>query len=187
MIHILILIITMILSGCAVQQVPPYNPETYMRAQSLIDQGTLYLRQEQLPKAKATFEVALSVMELAAAYDGLGVVAFLQHDYEHSADYYWKAYRTDPEYTHVLGNLALLYEITGNDDRARMLYEEAISKNPDYAPFRNNYAAFLEANRAESHQAREEMQRASILAEHPIIHNNMKFLNAEDKNHLHSP
>ncbi len=178
--HLLLpLFIFTFFSGCAVQQEAPYNPETYMRAKGLIDQGTLLLRQEQLSKAKATFEVALSVMKLAAAYDGLGVVAFLQKDYENAAYYYWKAYRQDTEYTHVIGNLALLYEVTGNTTRARALYEEAIEKNPDYAPFRNNYAAFLEANGDYRKEVRAELQRASVLAQHPIINNNVYLLNTK--------
>jgi Tfp pilus assembly protein PilF len=150
-----------------------------MKATELIDRATLLLREGMLGEAQAGYEVAVSVMQLPAAYDGLGSVAFRRKDYSEAAKYFWKAYELDSDYSHVLANLALLYEVTGNRERANELYIRAVKENPDYALVRNNYAVFLAYDfeyEPNADQAYAELQRARVLAQHPVIEDNLKQL-----------
>lgn len=150
----------------------------------LVDEGTSLMKQGELKRAEASFKLALEVAPLAAAYDGLGCIAFLQGDMMQARQLFIIAYDMDPSYERPLANLGLTYEAEGDTIKAREFYETALRKDPRDFMVRNNYAALLQANAAESKNQRETLMRrdqvlelllqAEALSPHPLIKKNLE-------------
>ncbi|RMG40802.1 MAG: tetratricopeptide repeat protein [Candidatus Dadabacteria bacterium] len=160
--------------GCAPAVVKP-DFAAKQKAQALVDKGTLALRAGELEKAAAAYSVATEVAPIAAAYDGLGCVAFMDGRYRQAESFYKKALELDENYYDVLGNLALLYHQQGKDKLARRYYLEALKKQPDNYRVRNNYAVFL-YEKIGPYNAEIELKKALSLVEHPVIVNNINKL-----------
>lgn len=177
----LTLLLGVCLVGCALER--PIGVDDQHEVLRLIDQGTLYLRSEDLENAEASFKVASEIMESAAVYDGLGCVALLKGYYHDAEGYFWRAYEIDSTYNNSLGNLALLYEITGRTAKAKELYARSLMEDPKNFRARNNYAGFLadKGGIADSKQAISELMKARMLAQHPLILDNIEQLQVEAK------
>ena len=173
--------IAMLSGGCAVT-LPEASIVDFQKARELVDQGTFKLDRGKLEEAETSYKVALEIAPIAAAYDGLGCVAMTRKQYSEALSYFQLAMDTDPEYTEVLGNLALLYESRGDLATAMDYYKQALEDDPKNFQVRNNFAAFLSDSpgRGQSSELREasmrELKKAKALSEHPIIENNIQRL-----------
>lgn len=157
--------------GCTTARQPSVLEQR--RADELVNTGTVYLRQGSLREAAAAFEVAEDLAGSAAALDGLGCVALLRRRYTEAERLFWGALERDPRYTHVLGNIALVYELQGKREEARRFHIEALKAYPDSYRFRNNYAAFLHAEKAPATRTQQELTRAQVINTHPVILSNL--------------
>ena len=173
-----IVIAMAILGACA--PLPAPEPHKLNEAARLVDQGTIRLRQGDLERARAAFEMAWELAGTAAALDGLGCVAFLEGDSGRAEELFVRAYQIDENYSNSLSNLALLYETNGLSDDARALYERALAEEPENVRARNNFAGYLAdrgpKGRAEAGAARRELHRAAALVNHPLINDNIEAL-----------
>ena len=151
------------------------SPHDIHRANELIDQGVLLLRAGQLDQAEASFAVAQEIADFAAALDGLGCIALLRGNYTRAERLFRRAYEMDDSYDHVLGNLALLYEMQGDRAQAKHFYKHALSDNPKSFRFRNNFAIFLYENDLENRERIiYELEKAFALANDKLMQQNMK-------------
>jgi len=177
MLRVLKMIFLVFLAGCSLKTAP--NVLDQQEVLRLIDEGTLYLRSRDLDNAEASFRVASEIAETAAVLDGLGCVAFLRSNFKDAEEYFWRAYEVDATYNNSLGNLALLYETEGKKDKAKELYERALNEDPRNFRTRNNYAAFLSGanNGAVKGQAKRELLKAKMLANDPLILDNIEKIN----------
>ena len=177
MLRFILITYLIISAGCMANRV--VGVEDQSEALRQVDQGTLYLRQRDLDKAEASFRVANeTVPTLASALDGLGCVAFLRGNYKDAEEYFWRAYEVDSSYNNSLGNLALLYETTGDKQKAAQLYSRALQEDPRNFRARNNYAGFLvsSGNNQKIKRAQDELLKAKMLLNHPLISRNLENL-----------
>lgn len=175
--YLVLVVMGMTLSGCAVQQPVPFRPEEHLRSLELVDQGVAFMRAGRLDEAEAAFRVAVQLSNIPNAYDGLGSVAFLRGNFSRAEKLFLQAYEQDSEYVHSLGNLALLYEFAGEKALAEQLYQRAIEEDPENFRVRNNFAVFVyEHYRGEDMRgrARRELLGAKALADHPAIEKNLR-------------
>lgn len=151
-----------------------------MLALELIDQGTRHLRAGSLVRAEAAFKMSSELVGSAAAWDGLGCVAFRSGDKKAAEEYFWKAYQVDRNYVNALGNLALLYDLEGLETEASRLYKLALEQKPQNFQIRNNFAVFSYeySNKGESSRARSkrELMKAAAVKKHFLIEDNLKTL-----------
>lgn len=166
----LVIMLVMLLAGCV--PVLEVSYEEQRHAADLVNQGTALLRQGALERAQAAFEVSRDFGGGAAALDGLGSVEFLKGCYRKAERYFKLAMQEDPQYHHALGNLALLYEVTGRDEQAQRLFLEVLRKEPGNTGARNNFAAYL-YDHGQIHSARHELLRAEAVARHPVVKDNL--------------
>lgn len=143
------------------------------QASQLIDQGTVFLRQGDLARARASFEVSRDLGGGAAALDGLGAVEHIKGNHEAAERHYLAALSSDPGYLTALGNLALLYEAMGRKEEAQNLYRLVLQLRPDDVRARNNYAAALYDDKHEL-AAVAELLRAEAVARHPVVVDNLR-------------
>ena len=119
----------------------------------------------------------------AAAVDGLGCVAMLQQDFRRAEKLFIEAYEMDRDYYHALGNLALLYEMQGEQQRALRMYKRAIKNNPTNVHFRNNFGVFLfeqEVGRQPEYRALLELQKAAALAPNARVVDNIETIEGKE-------
>ena len=147
------------------------------KALELVDQGTIALREIRLERAKGAFLAALEVSANAAAFDGLGCVAFLSGDLDQAESFFLQAYKQDPNYVNVLGNLALLYESRGEAELAYEMYQKILTQQPENFRARNNFAAYLSDYNLED-SAKSELFKALALAKHPTVQENLERMKA---------
>lgn len=172
MIKAIFLSLTFFLSACAVT-VPQISMEDQSEAERLVNQGTAFLRAGNVADAKSSFNVALELTQEAAAWDGLGCVAFFEGKLEDAERYYFRALQIDSSYIDALGNLALLYEAKGEVAKAEYYYQKAIELDPKNYRVRNNYAVFLKEVRGKSELSKSELNKAKIIAPHAVIEDNL--------------
>jgi Flp pilus assembly protein TadD len=175
---LLSLIVLVECTGCAMRK--SVSDEQYNQAVQLVDQGVKLLRAQQFREAKVAFATAEELAPIAAAVDGLGCVALLEGDYKGAEKLFNRAYDMDATYDTALGNLALLMDITGRHERAKELYDTVIKKIPDNIGARNNRAA-LEYDRGERKiVVIEELEKAKLIAKHPVITENLNRLKSKE-------
>lgn len=172
---ILFLVCLASLVSCSVTTLVPEKHEQKM-AKSLILQGTIYLRRGNFEKAQAAYHVAYDLGTKAESLDGLGCVALVQQNYLLAESYFLEAQKVDPEYYHVLGNLALLAEFQGQNDKAESYYQDAIKFDPSNSKVRNNYAGFLAERKGQKTLAKDELMRAQVLENSELITKNLENL-----------
>lgn len=162
-------------TSCAPME--PVRPS--MTAQSLIDVGTLHLRQGALADAGAAFSMALELSPIPEALDGLGCVHLLNQEWDQAEAFFKRALEVDPSYTRALSNLALLYEVSGDTTQAEAYYREAIAAEGENFKLRNNFAAFLHDKEREHGRTEHLLRQAKAIAPHPIIQKNLEHLEGE--------
>ena len=72
-----------------------------------------------------------------------GVAYFNQKKYGLALEDFETAYKLNPHHVHVLNNLATLYEIKGDHNRAKEFYTTALKVNPTFKESRINLSAIL--------------------------------------------
>lgn len=150
------------------------DPTLQQKALYLVDQGVAHLRRGEFDRAEASFQVARELAPLAAAADGLGCVALLQGRSAQAEQFFEEALELDSGYTEVLGNMALLYEHTGQVERAELMYQRALHEDPDSMRVRNNYGVFLATKGREGRgQAKRHFLGAAALEESGLVSANM--------------
>ncbi len=165
------------LSGCVFGGKLPQ--EQHDRAMQLVDQGVTQLRQGRLNEALAAFTMAYEIAPVAAAVDGQGCVAVLEGRYSDAEMLFNRAYEMDGKYDNALGNLALLMELTGRQDKAKELYNQVVALFPEHPGFRNNRAV-LEYNQGERKMlVVQELEKADLVAEHRVVKANLERLKGE--------
>lgn len=167
---ILFLILAPLL-GCVVAT--KVNEDDYQRALTLVDVGTTKLRELDWDSAQAAFELAEELAPLAAAIDGQGCVALMKGDFTRAEGLFKEAYAIDKGYDEALANLALLYDIKGERERARELFESFLEQNPDSTSARNNYAAVINDLGADKGAVMHELLKARALQSNEIVEENI--------------
>jgi len=156
----------------------------YRQALDLVDQGTLLLRARRLGEADAAFALAYEMAPLAAALDGRGCVALVAGDLGAAEEFFLRAYTNDGSYDHALGNLALVYEVTGRPEMARWAYRALLARQPQSSAVRHNLAALeydgISRNRvvtaSDKARVRQEFLKSAALSEHGVIADNITRL-----------
>lgn len=82
----------------------------------------------------------------------------------------------DATYDASLANLALLYDLTGDKEKARRLYHVVLTRHPESAQVRNNFAGVLLDLEGDRPKARRELVKASELLPHGVIQDNITRL-----------
>lgn len=164
------------LNGCLPVQ-PPLGPE-HQKALQLIDQGTRQLRQEELQKAQASYQLAYDLAKLPQGLDGLGCVALARGEYGLAEGYFKSALARDPYYETANANLALLYDLTGREREAQQYYRKILAAQPLNSRARGNFGAFL-ADTVGGHEfeGQQELLRAQALENSPLIEENLRRIN----------
>lgn len=107
-----------------------YNKVTQMNPDNATgyDMSGMVLAQEGNYQASIpAFQKAISISPDWTAYTNLGTAYFLLKQYSQAADMYAKAVQFDPNNEINIGNLADAYRFSGQLDKARSAYQQAIS------------------------------------------------------------
>jgi Flp pilus assembly protein TadD len=153
----------------------------YQEAQRLVDLGTSQIREGKFEQAGVSFSTAYELAGLASAVDGQGCVALIQGEFEEAERFFRRAYEMDRTYNQALANLALLQDIIGNRELAKKLYGEALDVLPDSASLRNNRAALEYDLGHPKMEVIHELEKAKLIAEHPVVRGNLIGLGAIDQ------
>lgn len=140
----IVLCLLISLVGCVKTVV--YDQAEVALSNQKVAEGILHLRSGQFDLAEAAFGLAYDLGAKAQALDGLGSIAFRKKDYTRAEELYQQAMLEDSTYTHVYGNIALLYEVQGRTEEAEEMYKKAVELNPTNVDFRNNYAGLVFGN-----------------------------------------
>ena len=170
---VIVLSSVLFLAGCPAQA--PVSLDRHSEALGLLDRGSEELRGLDLDAAEASFALSLELEGSAAAMDGLGCVSLLRGQLDQAESYFERVRAFDPEYDRVYSNLALLYEIRGNQSKARQLYRRALLRSPGDVGTRNNFAGLL-FDRNELKLGRAELLKARAMEKNPIVQNNLSTI-----------
>ena len=141
------------------------NPMLFIRSSELIREGVIDLRQKDLDGAEAAFQTALEVQPQAAAFDGLGCVAFVRGDTVVAREFFLKAISVDHRYSEARLNLAILLEKEGDMYGANEMYRQSLELDPSNLRARVNYAAFMMKTPATREEGRFLLRQAKALAQ----------------------
>lgn len=170
-----------LLVGCVpYESQEPFHPDRYLQAMELVDKGTQLLRSKRFQQAAATFSVAVDIMPLPEAYDGIGCAWLELGDLQGAEKMFWTAFRQNPDYWYSLGNLALLYERVGERRAARDLLREVVRNLPGDYQVRNNLGVLTVGNddgmSGSGGEALEHFRKAIALRDHPQVLRNRDIL-----------
>ena len=168
-----------LITGCF--RADPVPMARYQEAQRLVDLGTSQIREGKFEQAGVSFSTAYELAGLASAVDGQGCVALIQGEFEEAERFFRRAYEMDRTYNQALANLALLQDIIGNRELAKKLYGEALDVLPDSASLRNNRAALEYDLGHPKMEVIHELEKAKLIAEHPVVRGNLIGLGAIDQ------
>ncbi len=103
-----------------------------------------YLGLGMIDSAKIIYNKVLEINPSSSkGYQGLGFVyGIIEKNYPEAEKYYKKAIEIDPSNADAYFGLAKLYEKEGKPQLCDTLYEEAISKKPDFAPLLKSAGLF---------------------------------------------
>lgn len=107
-----------------------------LRAEALRQTG-------QLEQAAATFKSLLGTPVSARAYQGLGLIAGSQQNFEAAAHYLAKAAGLDPTQAALQSDLGYAYLRAGRPDLARLALGKAAELEPDNPKILSNMALYL--------------------------------------------
>lgn len=170
----LLVVCSQLLTGCFMSQT--VSEERLKQALQLVDQGTTHLREGRLRDAQVAFSMAEELAPIAPAVDGQGCVSLLSGEFDRAETLFKRAYDMDSTYDHALANLALLKDITGKHEEAKKLYDDAIEALPEFVAARNNRAALEYDRGGRKIEVVEELQKAGLIADHPVIRENLARL-----------
>jgi len=96
--------------------------------------GMAYQEQENIPKAKETYEKLLTVsQDFKEAYYNLGFINLVYlNDFEEAVRFFTRAISLDPKYTDAYFNRGYSYELMGEYESARKDYQKALELVPNY-------------------------------------------------------
>ncbi len=116
-----------------------------------VNKGLIYLRREQIDRAKEAFIKALRYnQEQAQAYNNLGYIYFKENEYGKAHDNFQRALKVNPDYTEARYNLALTFQSMGEAEKAEKEYRTIQGINPTLAdPYRQLGQIFYEKGRLE--------------------------------------
>jgi len=102
-------------------------------AEEFYDVGTSYLRQNRFDLAMAQFEEAIAADEqFADAINAKGVVLTHKGQYDEALALYERAAAIEPDQTGYRLNVALIYYLMGDRERADVLYQQIINEDDAY-------------------------------------------------------
>ena len=170
-----ILLYVLVLSGCVHR---PALPEgRFLKAHSLVDDGTHLLRRREFPEARKAFELASELAPVAAAVDGQGCVALFEGRYADAERLFREAYTMDRHYDEALVHLGFLQELQGYPEEARVMYQEYLRNYPD-SPAGRNHLAALEYDQGKGKMSTiEALEKAITLSDQAVIRDNLAVLN----------
>jgi Flp pilus assembly protein TadD len=156
------------LFSCAIPKAVPRDDLN--KVMELVDKGVLELRNRNLEEAKSVFEYSLEIATIPENLEGIGCVYLLQGELALANFYFNKVRELFPDYVHIYGNLALLYELQGDLVSAKKEYEKALDSDVGFYQARSNYAVFLYQNK-EFKEARDRAREAMIVTNDPLAKN----------------
>jgi tetratricopeptide (TPR) repeat protein len=161
----------------------PAPVQRQMRAEELIAQAVLFLRDERLEEAEGAFVLSISLLPSAAATDGLGCVAYRRGDLRQAEQLFLRAIELDREYFAAYSNLGLLYDRVGDVRLARKYFNVAIELQPDDSQTRVNHGVLLASSRdpAFREEAAKEFVRGAVGGSNGIAPENFRRLRASEK------
>ena len=149
----------------------------------LLTKGTFFLRQrdaESIARAEAAFKL-VTVLDSreARAVDGLGAVAWHRKDFELAKSFFKRAIDINAHYDRPYAHLALIAQQEGDLVTAHRLFQQAMTLNPLNYRSRNNFAALLANNAADTAQmqvAYDEILKAEHLSpkNQPVVKKNVR-------------
>jgi len=145
----------------------------------LVDDGTSLLRQRQFLEAHAAFSAASDLAPIPAALDGQGCVALLEGDFERAEGLFQAALDLDGSYSEALANLALLKDLSGDNEKALEMYNQYLTGAPESGAVRNNKAALEYERGGGTISAAREMAKAGLLSDREVIQSNIRTLRRE--------
>jgi eukaryotic-like serine/threonine-protein kinase len=89
--------------------------------------GNVYLQQGKYQECIPYFQKALQIEPFFSTYSNLGTAFFFMKQYTNSAEMFEKAVALNPNSTEATVNLADAYRASGQQDKARTAYQQAIS------------------------------------------------------------
>lgn len=95
-------------------------------ARALVEQGKVFYLNQNYKKAEACFKRAVEDHhEFADVYNFLGLIAHDQGRYVEAIHFFEKALKINPRYTEALLNLSILYNDTGDYEKAKKLVKRS--------------------------------------------------------------
>jgi eukaryotic-like serine/threonine-protein kinase len=108
----------------AFQQVTVFAPDIDAGYENI---GTVYLREGKYQQCIPYYQKALQIEPYWTTYSNLGTAYFFLKQYTDSATAYEKAVALNPNDSEVVVNLADAYHWSGQQDKARQTYQQAIA------------------------------------------------------------
>lgn len=156
------------LLGCV--QIPPRpNIVSQLRAQQLLDYGTIALREGRLREAEEAFVASHTVIPGPAALDALGCLEFRRGNFVDAGKLFRTAYENDNSYTEAMAHLGILAAMLGELHDAETLLNHAVMKHPEQANYHRYLATVLDQlgkksdNAALESSADQEFRTAKLL------------------------
>jgi eukaryotic-like serine/threonine-protein kinase len=108
----------------AFQQVTVLAPDLRTGYENI---GTVYAQQGKYQEAIPYFQKALAIEPFYSTYSNLGTAFFFLKQYPQAAQMFEKAVELNPNDTSMTVNLADSYRFSGQKDKARAAYQQAVS------------------------------------------------------------
>ncbi|MEO0163937.1 MAG: tetratricopeptide repeat protein, partial [candidate division WOR-3 bacterium] len=111
----------------------------------LVDYAYAFLRNKQLDSAEYYYRKLIEADSTdTRGWQGLGFLyGIVNKDYGKAEEFYKKALTFSPDDPDVLFGLAKVYELSGRQDKAKEIYEEAIKKDSQNFALNKSYGNFL--------------------------------------------
>ena len=94
------------------------------------------------------------------SYIALGVGYIRNQEYQHAKDNLNRAIKLDPRSAHAHTMMGYVFQLEGENDTAEQYFRRSIKLDPDYSLARNNFGAFLFAQKRYE-QAAAQLRKAS--------------------------
>jgi len=131
-----------------------YKPVKFVSPQSVREMrlGITYAQRKELDKAEQVFNKHLNDDASAAAYNNLGNISLRRGNYQGAENRYLKALKADSGDGAIYLNLGIAYAATGEDEKAKTMFDRAFSELGSYA--RMCYALGIKLNGQEHKEVR---------------------------------
>jgi serine/threonine-protein kinase len=108
----------------AFQQVTTLEPDVNVGFENV---GNVYLQQGKYQESISYFQKALQIEPSSSTYSNLGTSYFFLKQYSNAVEMFEKAVAINPNDTDLMVNLADAYRGSGQQDKARTTYQQAIA------------------------------------------------------------